>query len=264
MAENPTSKDDFDDIDDLLNFDDDEQISKPDLTPAAEAELQAEKELVAEVPAPVKRTRRTRAQIDADNAKLDLNNAQIEVVNPTATESINPTPDQIRIKELEAMLAAPAPVTVEEVQLTPDQLRIRELEDLLAKKNSKDLDVAPEVFAPEPTGDSIVLHFVNDGFVACGRSWYRGQELEFEIGGKAYEQQKDRDGNSWLDIVDDMDAQYARFGQQMFAPGPWRGHGYEEEPLPDDLQPNEIENYKAALKAATNAERKRGRKAPIL
>lgn len=102
-----------------------------------------------------------------------------------------------------------------------------------------------EALDETPGEETILLHFVEDGFTAQGRVWMRGQELEFVVGSPAYEETKDRDGNTWLDMVGDDKAQYARFGRVMFRPGEWPGLGYEDE-------------------EAAKAEALRGRKPPVV
>ncbi len=170
-----------------------------------------------------------------------------------------------KIRELEAALAAPSPAIA---GLTPAQIKIRELEDALAVKQAEEeraLENAAPVYAHVPDGaETILLHFLNDGLIACGQTWYRGQELEFEVGGRAHKEQFDRNGGSWLDLLDDIDAQYRRWGQQMIARGPWRGKSLTEAPIPPEIPAAEHDAYRAALKKAEETERKRGRRAPIL
>lgn len=172
------------------------------------------------------------------------------------------TPAQKRIRELEAELAAPAPVfTISgkpEAELTEEERQIRDLEDKVAKRRAAEMEAAPEQFAPAATGETLLLHFLEDGITFSGRSWYRGQEVEFEIGGKAWEQQKDRNGNSWLDLVDDIDAQYDKWGKQMFARGPWRGKPWGD--FDHITDPEE----RAQAEAGAKAEQRRNRAAPVV
>jgi len=104
-----------------------------------------------------------------------------------------------------------------------------------------------EVLSPEPEegSETILIHFVEDGFTALGRTWYRGQELEFEIGSEAYEDTQDRNGSTWLDLASDDYAQIDVYDKVFFRLGPWKGKGWDE--------PN-----------AENEERKRNRKPPVL
>ena len=168
------------------------------------------------------------------------------------------TKEQRRIRELEAELAKPevrpeeegGPKVVKsrrtkpESELSPEEKRIRELEDQLAKRRAKEIEDQPETLEQsEAGGEGILIHFVEDGFTAQGRIWYRGQELEFDKEGRAYDQTKDRNGDSWLDLSEDE--QIDRYGKVYFKPGPWRGKDYDES-------------------NAQQAERRRNRAAPVV
>ena len=72
-----------------------------------------------------------------------------------------------------------------ETGLTADRKRIRELEDRLAKTEASRYEKGQDTFRDQPAGESVVLHFIEDGFTASGRVWYRGQELEFVTGSPA-------------------------------------------------------------------------------
>lgn len=175
-------------------------------------------------------------------------------------ETVKPAPKetaaQKRIRELEEAVAqAEAAPAEEEVlpELTADQIRIIELEAKLAQVTA---EKAPAQYAATPTGETILIHFVEDGFTAQGQLWYRGQELEFEVGGEAHEQTKNRFGVSWLDMATDVDAQWERYGKEMFRAGPWRGKSWESAVTEDG---NERDVAAAAAK-----ERKRNRAAPLI
>lgn len=122
-----------------------------------------------------------------------------------------PTPEQARIAELEAKLAA----LEAKASASPELVQYGDFED--AKS---------ELVEPEDRADNILIHFVADGFTALGQVWYRGQEIEFTPGSGAYEDTKDRNGKSWLDLRDDEYAQIDRYGEQKFRSGPWRGKTY--------------------------------------
>lgn len=170
------------------------------------------------------------------------------------------TPEAKRIRELEETLNAPSPAHgVDAAELTPEQQRIRELEDRLARKVAAEREAAgPQYEEYVEDGEKILIHFLEDGFTFSGVMWYRGQECEFVVGSKAYEQQKDRNGNSWLDLRDDVEGQYARYGKQYFASGPWRGRPWGDTTGLTD--PNEI----AAARAVGDRERARNRAVPVL
>jgi hypothetical protein len=215
--------------------------------------------------------------------------------------------DQLRIAELEAELAqevvplpqppttpqssavaaqrepvtlpraeAPAPVVerpVPEAQLSPEQRRIRDLEHQLALERGRK-DTEPELAALARPGDAgnILIHFVDDGFTALGHVWRRGQELEFEVGSRAYQDTFDRTGWSWLALRDDENAQISRYGRPMFRSGPWQGQSYLDvanmafdplKPLSKDGLPPQPPSV-AELEKAADAESRRRRAAPVL
>jgi hypothetical protein len=76
---------------------------------------------------------------------------------------------------------------------------------------------------PDEVDQTILLHFIEDGFSAFATVWYRGQELEVVKGSRSYEATLDRNGESWLDLVDNDYEQAKRFGKVMFRKGPWFG-----------------------------------------
>jgi len=178
---------------------------------------------------------------------------------PEPTSAPAETPEQVRARELEEQLAAAeepvppaqqyqAPVDedghpVPEDQLTPEQKRIRDLEHRLAVAQTRKLDSAAEELDELQEGEGVLIHIVEDGFTAQGRVWYRGQEIEFVKGSRAYNQTFGRDGHSWLELDDA--AQYDRFGKIYFRRGPWPG-----KPWPAD--------------ASGQAEAQRARRAPLL
>jgi hypothetical protein len=183
-------------------------------------------------------------------------------IQPAA--EVTETPAQKKIRELKEALAQPIPEPEfsisgkPEAELTEEEREIRDLEDQVAKREAKILESAGPKYADAPKGDSLLIHFLEDGFTFSGLLWFRGQEVEFEIGGKAYEQQKDRNGNSWLDLVDDIDGQYSKYGKQMFARGPWRGKAWGD--FSHITDPEE----RAEAEKAAKIEQQRNRAAPIL
>lgn len=180
-----------------------------------------------------------------------------------AAAAIEETPAQKQIRELKEALAQPVPTPEFSIagkpveELTDEERELRDLQDQMAKRNALIAENAAPQYAEPAKGETILIHFLADGFTFSGYTWYRGQEVEFEIGGKAYEQQKDRNGKSWLDLIDDIDGQYDRWGQQMFARGPWRG-----KPWGDFDHITDPEERKEA-EAAAKAEARRNRAAPI-
>ena len=67
------------------------------------------------------------------------------------------------------------------------------------------------------TRDTILIHFLVDGFYAFGNVWMRGQELELDKSGNRWEEE----GRFWMEL--DTYGQQERYGKVCFAPGPWPG-----------------------------------------
>lgn len=138
--------------------------------------------------------------------------------------SENETPEQKRIRELEAELAKPLPEAVEapifdDIAKTPEQIKIEELEAKLAERNAALLERAPERFGTEE-GKVILIHVVEDGFTEFGRVWMRGQELRIDQA--AYQRTKDRRGHSWVDdLLYDPNKQYEAWHHHYVSPGPF-------------------------------------------
>lgn len=129
------------------------------------------------------------------------------------------------------------------------------LEAIRQKKSEK----SPTKAAPAKADDSeyITIHFLEDGHTALGQTWYRGQEITFEVGGEAYQATFDRNGNSWLlDLIDDPREQVLRYGGQKFARGPWPF-------LPWGVAVDSDEQAKADAEAAAKAEARRNKLATV-
>lgn len=163
---------------------------------------------------------------------------------------------------------------------TPEQLRIRELENLLAQERGKK-DPPPQYELPKTTSatpsagpsTNILIHFVAEaGFTALGQVWFRGQELEFTPGSQAYRDTCDRNGRSWLELRGDDAAQIERWGEVQFRTGPWPGKSYVEAATARFEQLRSMKDdgsyvpapSEAELTAAAAAETGRRRAAPRL
>lgn len=118
---------------------------------------------------------------------------------------------------------------VAEPDLTPEQQEIQFLKEQIAQLTGVQ-DVLPEVDELSNPGDenNIIIHFLEDGFSALGRVFYRGDELEFEVGSRAYQDTFDKRGKSWLQLRTDEFAQVDRWGKIMFRNGPWPGKTYRD------------------------------------
>ena len=133
-----------------------------------------------------------------------------------------------RIRELEDELLKPSDYTgrpLPEAELSESQKKIRELEDRLAKKKAAEFEFGEQDY-DKVEGDSILIHFVADGFTAQGENWYRGQELEFGKNSVAFKQTFNRLGESWVLYTEEQ--QLVNYGEVKFRRGPWPGLPYED------------------------------------
>jgi len=202
MSSTMEEPDNFDDL--LAESVDDLDVVIPDPAPADEIP-----EAEEPVPAPVEKPKRTRA--------------------PRAPKEPVMTAEQQRIADLEAALLALD--TEEEVtELTPDQIRIAELEAKLAERvQAKTSGDAPVVYRDSAgDGEKILFHFLESGISALGQVWEKGQEVEIVVGSPEYKRTLNRNGESWIDLLDDEDGQWNRWGRLMIRRGPYRWRAGEE------------------------------------
>lgn len=147
---------------------------------------------------------------------------------------------------------------------------IRELQDQLAKERGrKDSEPEFEMLAQPGSGENIVIHILEDGFTALGQIWYRGQELEFEVGSQAYKDTFDRRGQTWLSLAGDDGAQIDKWDRVMFRVGPWPGRSLSQSKVTFESVRGEGGASVPAptaedLARAEAAEAKRGRAVPRL
>jgi hypothetical protein len=114
-------------------------------------------------------------------------------------------------------------------ELTPEQQEIKRLRDQLARETGrKEVGVQVEQLARPGDGTNILIHILEDGTTMLGKVWYRGDELEFEPGGRAYKDTFNRFGQSWLELRNDEFKQAERWGKILFRNGPWPGKGYQD------------------------------------
>lgn len=162
---------------------------------------------------------------------------------------------------MDASKAGPAARVKPAYELTPAEQAERDRQHQAALAAAAKFEQAPERILPA-SGQTMVIHMVDDGLTAFGRVWYRGQEIE--IG---------PDHPRWPEAVNwimlSRFEQLERWGKHYFDFGPWPGRrSYVEEagsfeqltviggdgklPGPDE----------AALRQADEAERRRGRGVP--
>jgi hypothetical protein len=111
---------------------------------------------------------------------------------------------------------APNPRPKPDAQLTPAERAERNRQHALAvAAGQRDPGIQGYV---QPTGkcETVMIHFTEDGITAYGTVWYKGQELEVEVGGPGWEY-----ASLWI-LMDDR-AQMERWGKVKFRPGPWPG-----------------------------------------
>lgn len=112
-------------------------------------------------------------------------------------------------------------------ELTPEQQEIKRLRDRLARETGrKDVGVQVELLAKPGDEENILIHVLEDGTTVLGKVWYRGDELEFAPGSRAYKDTFNRLGQSWLDLRFDEFRQAERWGKILFRNGPWPGKTY--------------------------------------
>lgn len=148
-------------------------------------------------------------------------------------------------------------LTPPEEELTPEQREIAMLRDQLAKlAGRKDVEPSYDEHVDDD-GEVIRIHFLEDGLTVNGRVMYRGEELEFPVGGRAYKDTFNKLGRTWLDLRNDEFAQVERFGKVVFRSGPWPGKTYADgtfEPLKEigkdgSVRPPSAEQIEAAERA---------------
>ena len=239
------------DIDELLALTPDDEAG-PDATDDAGADTLT----IAEAPTAVDKKKGTPR---APRARTSVP-ASVETIAPSGETDIQ---RQIRLAKEELAQPLPSFATAE---LTPEEQELKELQDALAKRNAVIADQSPTQFdASTGTGEKILFHMLDDGFIFNGQVTYRGQEFEVEVGSQAYKQTLDRTGRSWLDLIDDIDAQFDRWGMARFGPGPWRGRRKATvKDIPSDLKTEaERTQWLLDMQKAEQAEVARGRRAPV-
>lgn len=150
---------------------------------------------------------------------------EIEIIEADEEQEAEPVAEEKPKRGRKPKIVAPKP----EAELTPEEKRIRDLEDQLARAAASKLTGdAAATLGEVAEGDTILLHFVKDGFDAWGTMWYTGQEVEIEIDSDEYDATLDRNGKSWLtEYIDNDYAQIQKYGDLYFRRGPWPGKPWE-------------------------------------
>lgn len=109
-------------------------------------------------------------------------------------------------------------------------------------------------YVPPPAGDTELIHFLEDGLTFAGQVWFRGQELELEVGSERWVE-----AQAWINMTDFEQAQ--RFnGKVFFRKGPWPGLRYQDALQGQEAPPGAPDV--SALMQAEMKERQRGRRVP--
>lgn len=146
---------------------------------------------------------------------------------------------------------------------TDEQLQIRELKEQIALLTAAVQSVPKTQAAADKyedkEGDTVLIHFIDDGFTAQGTTWYRGQEVEVVVGSKQWNDSLDREGNSWFSMTEED--QLDKYDKAFFRRGEWKGKKsyLEGEFVDPDKAPPQSE-----LEKADKLERDRRRAAPLL
>lgn len=111
---------------------------------------------------------------------------------------------------------------VEEVPVNvPEEETVEEVKTETADENVEE-QVKPVRVATTST-EARDFYILSECQIINGHPYRRGQKITFTKGDKFYESQTDRNGNNWLDLIDDYEAQYAHFGRVMVEPDRWSG-----------------------------------------
>lgn len=180
-----------------------------------------------------------------------------------AAKKATPAKNVVTPEKAPEVPTEPAPASTPVVrEETPEQKELRELREMvqaLQAQQAASTAVNTEADVPGAEykdGDKVLVHFVEDGWTAQGQVWYKGQELEFVVGEKAWKDTLDREGNSWILLTEEE--QIDRGDKVFFRPGPWKGKGYKDAVWEKDGPPE------SELERADKLERERRRTAPTL
>lgn len=118
-------------------------------------------------------------------------------------------------------MAAPAPTRAQPKrpkpasELTAKERAQRDRQHSEAIAAAAAFEGQPVAYQPAE-GESVLIHFIEDGLTAFGQVWYRGQELEIGPAHPRWSQARD-----WVTLS--RAQQVDRWGKQYFDAGPWPG-----------------------------------------
>ncbi len=200
----------------------------------------------------------TKAESMDDLVKTPEESAPAPDLTPVAEDDAD-----AEIAALKAALAAPMAQPkdvrpVPESQLSPKERELRDLRDKMAQRRALEAEQAAPTYDDATGADVILIHVLEDGFTINGEVCYRGREIEFVKGGRAYEQTKNRFGVTWLDMTEEE--QYKRWGKQNFGLGKWPFRPLSQLTLKDLPEGSTAEDLASVKRAAA----KNDRRAPVI
>jgi hypothetical protein len=120
-----------------------------------------------------------------------------------------PPPGKVSLED-----ARPRPAEL----LTAEERAERDRQHAEALAAAVRIEQAPDVFEPykPESGQTVIIHFIEDGFTFAGKVWYRGEEIEIGPDHPRWPEVR-----GW--ILLDKWKQFDRYGKQYFDRGPWPG-----------------------------------------
>lgn len=176
---------------------------------------------------------------------LDEEPKKEEPQETTPAEKEEVTPADVVEELLVEVKDEPLPEPAKKRRGRPPKAKSEEppKEEKVEAKSEVEITPVPEVTSEEPTNESEVesvdaveatnndnilseekdIYILQDTQIINGEIYRRGQKITFRKGDKFYLSQTDRNGNNWLDYVDDPEAQYAYFGKLIVEADNWTG-----------------------------------------
>ena len=135
--------------------------------------------------------------------------AGVRFCNQCGMDMSAPPPSQATLED-----ARPVPTG----QLSEQERLERDRQHTEALGLAARFERAPEQYQPytPQEGESVIIHFIEDGLTAFGKVWYRGEEIEI---GPDHPRWPEAKGWVLLSKWEQMD----RYGKQYFDQGPWPG-----------------------------------------
>jgi hypothetical protein len=146
-------------------------------------------------------------------------------------------------------------MTQAELQALLEQAKAKAFADA-QEKASLESDDAPELPEVDPNSpNTVTVHFLDDGFTAMGRVWYRGEQYTCSKDSSEWVEE----ARNWM-MMSEYD-QVKKYGRRLFAQGQWPYTGYDlDDP---DLDPKEREVLKRANAQRAISPKRRSRRSEM-